>query len=70
MKMKEIYLMDKETGELIPASDAIKSFYKTHGALDDWTKYYEETSLYVEGSTIDLPSFAFCTRFGYDYRED
>jgi hypothetical protein len=56
--MKDIYLMDKTTGELIPAEMAILAFYKTHGALEDWTEYYEETDLEVDRSSISFPDFA------------
>lgn len=55
--MKDIYLMNKETGEILPSAQAIHEYYKTHGALEAWTDEWQETNLAVEGSTIPAPDF-------------
>lgn len=46
-------VMDKTTGELIPATEAIKIFYQTHGALESWLDNYELTG--TEADTILTP---------------
>lgn len=56
-KMNDVYLMDKSTGELIPAQEVIKEFYKNHGILESWADYYEETNIIVENSYINFPDF-------------
>lgn len=43
--MRDIYVMNRKTGELIPSEKAIKEFYKTHGIMDDWTDEYQETKM-------------------------
>ena len=60
--MKDIYLMDKTTGELIPAMKAIGDFYKTHAYNERWIDYFEETNIEVENSFINKPNFANCIR--------
>ena len=55
--MKDIYVMNKETGEIIPAQQAISEYYKTHGIFDAWTDEWEETDLEVENSTVEIPNF-------------
>ena len=57
--MKDIYLMNKETGEIMPSKDVFRDFYKTHGiynsVFDEWT----DTGIEVEGSDfIEFPNFA------------
>lgn len=56
--MNDIYLMNKETGELVPAHVVIKNFYKTHGYMDSWTDEWIETDIEVENSFIPVPDFA------------
>lgn len=46
-------VMDKTTGELIPATEAIKIFYQTHKALESWLDDYEITGM--EADTIITP---------------
>ena len=52
------YFMNKETGELMPSGEAIRDFYKTHGALEPWTALWEPTGLEVEDKYIDAPDFS------------
>ena len=54
--MKDVYLMDNDTGELIPAEEAIRSFYKDHGIMEAWTDYYTETGIETE-TEISAPDF-------------
>lgn len=49
-------VMDKTTGELIPATEAIKIFYQTHKALESWLDNYELTGMEAE-TTITPPDF-------------
>ena len=49
-------VMDKNTGELIPATEAIKIFYRTHGTLESWLDSYELTGMEAE-TTITPPDF-------------
>ena len=46
-------VMDKTTGELIPATEAIKIFYQSHKALESWLDSYELTGM--EANTILTP---------------
>lgn len=46
-------VMDKTTGELIPATEAIRIFYQTHKALESWLDSYELTGM--EAQTIITP---------------
>lgn len=55
--MKDVYLMDKETGELIPSEKAYIDFYCTHPWNDSIFDYFEETDLEVEDSEISIPDF-------------
>lgn len=48
--------MDKSTGEIIPATQAISLFYKTHNYKDAWTDQYIETDLETE-SELPIPDF-------------
>ena len=55
--LQDVYFMNKETGELKPSGEAIREFYKTHGALDRWTDEWQETALPVDGAYIEPPDF-------------
>jgi hypothetical protein len=55
--MKDIYLMQKETGEILPSSEVFKEFYKTHGIFDSVFDEWSETELVVDNSTIEFPDF-------------
>ena len=55
--MRDVYLMNKETGELIPAQIVIRDFYKTHGFWDSWTDEWIETDIEVENSFLPVPDF-------------
>ena len=46
-------VMNKTTGELIPATEAIKIFYQSHKALESWLDSYELTGM--EAETIITP---------------
>ena len=46
-------VMNKTTGELITATEAIKIFYQTHKALESWLDDYEITGM--EADTILTP---------------
>ena len=54
--MSDIYLMNKETGELVPSSQAIREFYNTHSYKDSWTDEWEETDI-PTGSHMSAPDF-------------
>ena len=51
-KMYDVYVMDKETGEVIPSSEAVRRFYETHPYCEAWTDQYieldEETEIEIE----------------------
>lgn len=53
--MNDIYLMDNETGGIIPSEKVFKEFYKTHGIFDSVFDYYTETDIPVENSEIENP---------------
>lgn len=55
--MQDVYLMNKETGEIMPSEVVFKEFYKTHGIFDNVFDEWEETSLLVEGSSIEFSDF-------------
>lgn len=55
--MNDIYLMNKETGEIVPSKEVFKDFYKTHGIFDSVFVFWAETDLIVENSYIDIPNF-------------
>lgn len=55
--MKDELVMDRETGELIPATVAISIFYKTHKALEAWTDAYQPTGMEAENE-ISAPDFS------------
>ena len=55
--MKDVYLMNKTTGEIVPSAQVFKEFYKTHGIFDSVFDEWEETDLHVESSMIEFPDF-------------
>lgn len=55
--MNDIYLENKETGELIPSQEVFKEFYKTHGIYDSVFDYWTETKINVENTRIETPNF-------------
>ncbi len=56
--MKDVYLMNKETGEIQPSTKVISEFYSTHPWNAAWTDEWEETKLEVENSSLAVPDFA------------
>ena len=61
--MKDVYLKNKATGELVPSEKAIRDYYRMHtSCLDAWTDEWEETNITVEGSHIAPPDFTKCIR--------
>jgi hypothetical protein len=57
-KMQDIYLMNRETGEIKPSAQVFKEFYKDHGIFDSVFDFWQETNLTVDNSTIEFPNFA------------
>ena len=55
--MKDVYLMNKTTGELVPSKKVFKEFYKTHGIFDSVFDEWKETDIEVENSFLELPDF-------------
>ena len=55
--MKDVYLMNKETGELVPSDIVFKEFYKTHGIYDSVFDEWIETNIEVEDSYVEFPDF-------------
>ena len=56
--MSDIYLMNKETGEIKPSAQVFKEFYKTHGIFDSVFDFWTDTALTVDGTEIPFPDFA------------
>lgn len=56
--MQDVYLMHKETGEIKPSAQVFNEFYQTHGIFDSVFDEWQETSLTVDGSSIEFPNFA------------
>lgn len=56
--MKDELVMNKNTGEVIPATEAIHIFYtvEKHNALESWLDDYELTGLDADNE-IELPNF-------------
>lgn len=54
--MYDVYLMNRETGELLPSSQAIREFYKTHNAMDNWYDEWIETDI-PTGEYMSMPCF-------------
>jgi hypothetical protein len=57
-KMQDVYLMNKETGEIKPSAQVFKEFYKDHGIFDSVFDFWQETDLTVDNSCIEFPNFA------------
>ena len=55
--MKDVYLMNKETGEIVPSKQVFKDFYKTHGVFDSVFDEWIETNMEVEDSYMEFPDF-------------
>ena len=55
--LKDIYLMNKSTGEIVPSQQVFKEFYKTHNIFDSIFDEWEETDIFVENSYISKPDF-------------
>ena len=55
--MKDVYLMNKTTGEIEPSEKVFKEFYKTHGIFDSVFDEWQETNMEVEHSKFDFPDF-------------
>ena len=55
--LKDIYLMNKSTGELVPSQQVFKEFYKTHNIFDSVFDEWQETNLIVDDSYISMPNF-------------
>lgn len=55
--MQDIYLMNKETGEIVPSNEVFKEFYKTHGIKDSVFDEWEETDIPVNNSFVEFPDF-------------
>lgn len=56
--MKDLYLMNKETGEIKPSAQVFKEFYKDHGIFESVFDFWIETELEVDGSFMEFPDFA------------
>ena len=56
--MKDVYLENRETGEIVPSEQVFKDFYKTHGIMDSVFDYWIETDIEVEDSYISPLNFA------------
>lgn len=56
--MKDELVMNKSTGEVISATEAIHIFYtvEKHNALESWLDDYELTGLEADNE-IELPNF-------------
>ena len=54
--MHDEYYMNTETGEILPALQAISVFYRDHGPLEAWTDEWIATGMEAE-SFIDAPDF-------------
>lgn len=55
--MKDIYLMNKETGELVPSADVFATYRYTSylsSPFDEWL----ETDIAVEGTDVCPPDFS------------
>lgn len=59
--LKEEYVMNIETGEILTVSAAIRDFYKTHGALEPWTALWKFTGEEAD-SYLAAPNFAATVR--------
>lgn len=57
--MKDIYLMNRDTGELVPSEQVFKEFYKTHGIFESVFDEWIETDIPVENSEMIVPTAAY-----------
>ena len=57
--MYDVYLMSKETGEIVPATQVIREFYNTHPWNADWRDEWVETDILTD-TLIAPPDFAAC----------
>lgn len=55
--LKDVYLMNKATGEIVQSTKVFKEFYKTHGIFDSVFDEWQETNIKVENSYISPPDF-------------
>lgn len=56
--LRDVYLMHRETGEIVPSNQVFKEFYKTHGIYDSVFTEWIETDIEVEnGDFVDFPDF-------------
>lgn len=58
--MNDIYLMNKDTGELVPAEKVFSEFYKNHTIFESVFDEWEETDIIVENTCIEKPDFKKC----------
>lgn len=56
--MKDVYLMNKETGELVESEKVFKEFYKTHGIKESVFTEWEETNIEADNE-IGAPMQSF-----------
>ena len=56
--MRDVYLINKETGELMPSEIVFKEFYKTHSIFDNVFDEWKETNMEVENSCVEFPDFS------------
>ena len=54
--MSDVYAMNKETGEIIPCTQAIKLYYSNHGCMESWTDEWIETNLECN-IELSMPDF-------------
>lgn len=52
--LEDIFLENKFTGELLPSGEAIRKFYETHDAMDDWQSEWRETDI-TTGEVLPHP---------------
>lgn len=55
--MCDVYLMNNETGEMLPSTQVFREFYKTHGIYDSVFDFWTETNIPVENSCVEFPDF-------------
>lgn len=53
--MQDVYLMNNDTGELIPSEQVFREFYKTHKWNESVFDYFTETEITVDNSEIANP---------------
>lgn len=59
--MNDEYAMNKETGEIIPATEAIHIFYgiENHGYMESWLDEWKLTGMPVADRFIESPEKVF-----------